>query len=272
MIPAMRPLPHVNYVPSRSASLALAWAALALIPLDLGLFLYGEANIIVEPTPWIEFDDMLWSWELRWHPTWVEGLRLGLPWIVPMLLVWTGRIERRDAGLTLGEPRVTLFWIAAPVAVVVLLVATVVALLFAYAFTTQAPWLGVFSQPRALLQRYASPRHLWLTIWDSLVFAPLVEDMLYRGMLAPALERLGGARLALVGSGFAWAGLHLIYQQPVWWMGFYFFCGVFGAWVILKTRSLVAVMALHVLTNLAGIVILDLSRIRSFESTVGLFE
>jgi membrane protease YdiL (CAAX protease family) len=81
------------------------------------------------------------------------------------------------------------------------------------------------------------------------VLTPVFEETIYRGVLAPALERLGGARLAVLRSGAAWAGLHAVYGWPVALVPFYVTCGMLGGWVFLKARSLVPLVVLHAAWN-----------------------
>ena len=255
----MKPLPQLDRTPSPAAGRVLVWVALVLIPLDLSLCLYGDSLTVIEIIEPLEQAGTYAYWV--WSPFWVGGLRIGIPCGILALLIWSGYINRRDVGLTLGQPRVSLFWVIAPAMVATGLVFAILALIFTYGTFTEAPWLNVFVEPRSLLREYPSAYYFWLFVWELIIFAPLMEDTLYRAILVPALENLGGWRLALLGSGVMWTGLHLLYQRPVWWMGFYFFCGAFGAWVFLKSRSLLPVILLHMLTNLAGDLFLDLSRL-----------
>jgi membrane protease YdiL (CAAX protease family) len=79
--------------------------------------------------------------------------------------------------------------------------------------------------------------------------APLLEEFLARGVAVPALERAGGSRLAILGSGVLWPCTHLVFGDPIT-MPFYALQGMFFAWVFLKSRSLIVPVVLHSLNNL----------------------
>ena len=250
----MKPLPQVDHTVSRPAGLWLAGAALLLLPLDAALYRYGylHPDVLVLET------STEGSYQVtriqNWLPAWIELLRLAIPLAVLGILVLTGRIARADAGLTLGKPRVTLFWLVAPVAVAVaagVLLIPAGILLFRW---QQWPLPEVVTRTISLYRM----EDLWLNILHWCILTPLFEEVLYRGVLVPGLEGLGGRRLVLLGSGVAWACLHvLVYTWPPWTSVFYFLAGMLGAWIFLKSRSLLVLIPLHALNNLMKPVLND---------------
>ena len=250
----MKPLPQVDHTVSRPAGLWLAGAALVLLPLDAALYRYGylHPEVLVLET-YMEGSYQVTRTQ-NWLPVWIESLRLAIPLAVLGILVLSGRIQRVDAGLTVGRPRVTLFWLVAPVAVAVaagLLMIPAGILLWRW---QQWPLPDVVTRTISLYRM----EHLWLNILHWCILTPLFEEVLYRGVLVPGLEGLGGRRLALLGSGVAWACLHvLVYTWPRWTSVFYFFAGMLGAWIFLKSRSLLVLIPLHALNNLMKPVLND---------------
>jgi membrane protease YdiL (CAAX protease family) len=251
-------LPTSDYAPCPSAGLCLSAAALLLIPADLALFRYGAAHpeavvtgsridrqVVGGIETEVMTEDLL---ELR--PLWTDAVRVAIPVLALTALIALGRVSRRDVGLTLERPRLTLFWVAVPAAAVL-----TVGLLALLAAIGLVRWAGL--PPPSGLGEPMIPRvcwergYVWREFWHMCVLTPLFEDTLYRGVLAAALERLGGARLAVLGSGVAWASLHVIYDRPVAWVPFYFAFGMLGAWVFLKARSLVPLVVLHAAWNTA---------------------
>jgi len=187
-------------------------------------------------------------------PVWVLGVRVALPLAALGVLLLSGRIRRLDAGLTLGKPKVSLFWLVAPPAVALaagLLLLPPAILLVRWRGWTLPP--GV-TQPISLFRM----EDLGWNVMYWCVLTPLFEELLYRAIMLPGLEGVGGRRLALLGSGLAWACLHvLVYTWPFWMCGFYFLAGVLGAWIFLKCRSLVVVILLHAFNNLVKPVLND---------------
>jgi membrane protease YdiL (CAAX protease family) len=231
-------LPRCDHVLSPSAGRWLGLAAAVLLPLDILLFEWGCSQVFLI---WILLSGPL-NLPLANFAV-ADVARFTITAFTLALLLCTGCVTARDVGLTVGKPRLTLFWVAFPAAVV------------------SATWL-VFGLTAWLVVRYTGwvvPIHttdlhetdrVWLTVFSSCVTAPLVEELLYRGVLVPALEGLGGGRLALLGSGVIFAVLHLIYGRPAVAMPHYFLSGVVLAWSFLRSRSLLPPLLLHSIGNL----------------------
>jgi membrane protease YdiL (CAAX protease family) len=85
--------------------------------------------------------------------------------------------------------------------------------------------------------------------------APLREELLFRGITVPALERIGGPWLAVIGSGVVFAVAHPWIDAHPWLqnvadLASIFIDGMVQAWIFLKTRSLAVVILLHSVSNL----------------------
>jgi membrane protease YdiL (CAAX protease family) len=100
-------------------------------------------------------------------------------------------------------------------------------------------------------RRFWEHGYVWREFCHACLLTPLFEDMLYRGVLTPALERLSGTRLAILGSGVAWTCLHVVYARPIALAPFYAVSGMLGGWIFLKARSLVPLVVLHTTWNAA---------------------
>jgi membrane protease YdiL (CAAX protease family) len=249
----MKPLPRLDYTPSANAGLALAAAALLLVPLDMALW----ERFMVQPQlhpPRTRFGKAL---PPRDNADWIGPLRLALPALAVGYLLLSGRVTRRDVGLALGRPRVTLFWVGFPGLVLadVFLLAGLLGVVVVRFLGWSSPgeWFG----PHLL----SDESNFLSALWATCVLVPLHEELVYRGVLVPGLERLGGTRLALAGTGVVWTALHFLYGWYWWWMPFYALSGALMAWVFLRSRSLVAVVALHSL-QLLGALLLDLVTLR----------
>ena len=102
--------------------------------------------------------------------------------------------------------------------------------------------------PEVMLDFYKTAGFLPL-LWAALiVFAPVAEEVLFRGFLFAGLERsrLGGWGAILITS-LAWAVIHL--QYDLYGMANIFVSGVLIGYIRWKTNSLPLCIALHALMN-----------------------
>jgi membrane protease YdiL (CAAX protease family) len=83
------------------------------------------------------------------------------------------------------------------------------------------------------------------------VFAPLLEESLYRVALCVPLTALTGPYRAIAVSGLAFGLLHFLYRNP---SPENLLGGVFLAWVYLRSSSIVVPVALHAVGNLVILV------------------
>lgn len=163
--------------------------------------------------------------------------------ILAVLLAW-GKAKRLDVGLAFGRPRVTLVWIVVPAALVV---AGAVLFSALVVLVVRATGAVVPTAPTDVFH----PSQAWDYVWFGCVMAPLMEEVIYRGMLVGALDLPGRRWIAIVSSGVAFALLHIAYRRPAVYAAIeYFPVGMILAWVFLRSRSLVAPMVLHALGNL----------------------
>ena len=105
---------------------------------------------------------------------------------------------------------------------------------------------GIMSQMRALPLMYVSV----------VLVAPIAEELLFRGFVISGLERLklpDSPSLAVGISAFLWAMLHLQYHAHEMFQ--IFLLGVVLGFARLKTRSLVTPVVIHVVNNLAALLI-----------------
>ena len=91
-------------------------------------------------------------------------------------------------------------------------------------------------------------------LWSAVVAAPLVEELVYRSLLTPALRAGYGDRGAIVAGAALFYVLHLVYGQP-FWMVHYLVAGAILTWAYLQRGKLWICVLLHAGGNL--LVVLD---------------
>ena len=216
----------------------LGMAALILIPLDafyvqLGHWLVEDAAFFFRRRRFLTLYYALEIW------------RAIPPLVVLAVLLGSGRIRRADIGWVFVSPRKTLKWIALPgsIAAAIGLTATIGVVVYAR--------LG--GHPIPIEPTDLKNMNRAFEIFCHMCFlAPLVEELIYRGVLVSALDRLWGEAWAVAGSGAAFMLLHLLYQRPAWWAPFYFLTGMLFAWAYVRSGSLLVPIALHSIGNFAA--------------------
>lgn len=161
-------------------------------------------------------------------------------WIAPIVaIVLLERLslgDRRSCGLVLAPLPSVRYWIRATLVIGALVAALVAA-------SSVAMWLfGADLSPdplplggaASLLQRFC-------------VEAPLCEELVWRVVLVPPAAALLGPWGAVVASGAAFAGLHVLYGNPA---PDNLVAGFFLAFAFLRSGSLAVPIALHALGNL----------------------
>jgi membrane protease YdiL (CAAX protease family) len=117
-------------------------------------------------------------------------------------------------------------------------------------------WLGQLLDrpplPQFMIDFHATAGSAWLLGTAVVVGAPVVEELLFRGVVLPGMVPLRHGRLAgILLSAFLWAGIHL--QYDLFDMSAIFVLGlIFGA-ARLHGRSLWAPLLLHAAFNLAAL-------------------
>jgi membrane protease YdiL (CAAX protease family) len=183
---------------------------------------------------------------LHFSSFWESLTRLGIAVLVILLLIAWNPGLRPILGMTLADLRRTALWTA-------LACFGCVAIVFGFAASVEL-FYGLSGSPAPWLHydvlTFYHPDRLYPVLWHLVVMCPLIEETSYRALPVPALERLGGRRVALVGSGLIWAALHWFYGLP-WAMAPFYFCtSALTTWLFLKTRSLLPSLALHAMFNL----------------------
>ena len=242
----MRKLPHWDYKPSPDAGLYLAGVALVMTPLLAAVGQYGLSH--KEEQFRLVKDGLTYT--SRGVPAWTNLIEIAAPLAAVAALILRGRISRYDVGLTLGKPAVSTFWAAAGVAVYAAMHLVPAVALMGWVRLTGREVPPELLDPAPLL----TIELLGLSLWHECVLAPLREELLFRGITVPALERIGGPWLAVLGSAAVFAAAHQWVDahplQNVGEMAFLVVWGVAQAWIFLKTRSLAVVILLHGVSNL----------------------
>lgn len=96
----------------------------------------------------------------------------------------------------------------------------------------------------------------WITVPAIVIFAPIAEEVFFRGVVFNAWLREGGRAYAYIGSAALFAVIHLslVSILPI------FLLGLALAWVYERTGSLLAPMAMHATVNGISIAIALLAR------------
>jgi membrane protease YdiL (CAAX protease family) len=167
---------------------------------------------------------------------------------VLLALLLSRRATRADFGLTFAGWREDVVWVA-KLAALVLAVALVLA--FAFVLAVRLDWvpfpdLDALRDFRSLAEL---PRYLLI----GLLCAPLIEELVYRGLAVPALTAVAGQRVAVLLSGPLFYLLHTQFYTWPWFTLHYAFAGWVLAWAFVRRGRLWVALALHVLGNiLAG--------------------
>ncbi len=291
----MRLLPSVDYTPTARAGYWLLGAAAILWTADLALFKYADSyqapigsvtrEKFIEKGP-REYAREPVKYNLSWFPAWEDPARLAIPLLGLGILglavsLTRGGLSPWDVGLTLGKPRITLYWF-----IVTTIIYMIGYLLFLGLAILVIRWSGWYV-PAEIFEPTVSYRvqDLWRDILHGVVMAPLIEELLYRaiparfleapggGWLAslfrhqyqkrhPALEQHCGRWLAILGCALIWTTLHWIYGHPLWFMPMYFVGAIIATWIYLKCRCLLVPIWLHALFNFTAVTIPDWIRLQ----------
>jgi uncharacterized protein len=210
--------------------------AAALPPLSIGrsvaIVMIGVAIVIagatVQPaTPW-------------GHEEWA-----GLPFYVLIMgsSAWVGcrlrGIRMVPASFDLRVP---------PRATFVPLVAGSVALLYGVAAPIGST-IPMSDEVRQAMAELGSRTGIWAFLGFVLA-PPILEEILFRGVILDGLLRRYSPRTSILVSSFLFGAVHLNPWQFVTGMLF----GVFAGWVYFRSRSLLACIAIHMAANGAGYV------------------
>lgn len=111
--------------------------------------------------------------------------------------------------------------------------------------------------PKAWLMEYAAASNsvagkvTILSLAATVVAAPVVEEILFRGIILSRLGKAMPAALAVLLSALVFGLMH----GQILWIAYAAFLGIFLALVAVKTKSTLASMLMHVTFNLAGMLI-----------------
>lgn len=177
---------------------------------------------------------------------WTTLISLPLDALALAVLAWQvrrGAVDRQNLGVRAGRLSGELLWGVGGYAAA--LPAVVVAVLLVQRIFPRLP-----SVPHPLAEEFAGPMSTWrvvlLTV-HAVVFAPLVEEVFFRGVLLNAIwTRTGSRWTALVVSSAAFAMVHP--QIFVGWVGI-FVIGLILGGLFTERRSLVPGMIMHGVNN-----------------------
>ena len=172
-------------------------------------------------------------------PYWQRGL-VAL-FVGTLCLRWIRTLPRGESWLCWDKWRTSLWWTWR----VSWITACVCAPLLVVAYFVAGDALHDFEPPN--VRRIED---FWPYVVHAVLWAPLVEELVYRGYLHPRLRAVIGVRGAILVGGFVFWVVH--------WVGFghvtfpnHLLAGLLFHWVYERTRSLVAPTLLHALGNLA---------------------
>jgi membrane protease YdiL (CAAX protease family) len=164
---------------------------------------------------------------------------------IVLALILSGASRPADHGLSLAGWSADAAWVLKLCALglgAAVALGLVVVLLFRLGWLRLDPWafwdLLDFHNSEEL-QRY---------VLIALVWAPLVEELVYRGLAYPGLAAVLGNRGAIFLSGPLFYVLHLVYQRP-WFLLHYLVAGWILAWAFAVRGRLWVPVVLHSLAN-----------------------
>jgi membrane protease YdiL (CAAX protease family) len=162
-----------------------------------------------------------------------------------LALLLTGASRPSDHGLSLTGWAADLLWIVRLCAGA-LIVAAVSGVLAVVAF--RLGWLRFDPWAFRELLDFHDLEGMWRYALLALVWAPLVEELIYRGLAYPALASALGRRAAVFLSGPLFYLLHLVYGWP-WFLLHYVAAGWILAWAFARRGRLWVPVVLHALGN-----------------------
>jgi membrane protease YdiL (CAAX protease family) len=169
-----------------------------------------------------------------------ELARCALPVAALLAFALLGRRDRaRSLGLRLSPAQGFAWWVRATLLIglaVGAFVAVVVGVVLALRIRVVPPVLP--------------PDQVGVALLHACVYAPLVEEGIYRLALCPPLAATFPPWATIAASGSVFAALHFIYGNPG---ADNFIAGYFLAWAYLKSGSLSVPIALHAVGNLCAV-------------------
>lgn len=127
--------------------------------------------------------------------------------------------------------------------------------------------LGVTPNPQEItikILKESSSNALAFMIFFGTLGAPIVEELIFRGFLQPAVRCAYGRSNAIIASGFIFALVHLIGDQNIYVFLQIFILGLFLAYLFEYTGSLVAPICVHIIHNSVTLTYLFLYKHSSF--------
>ena len=127
--------------------------------------------------------------------------------------------------------------------------------------------VGVLTQPVVLEQSSAaSPAFLWVeSIATKAVLIPIVEELLFRGILFGSFASSFSYKLAIPLSAAIFALVHYTVSWPM-----VFLIGTMLAWIYWRTGSLAAPMVIHCTVNFFALLSLPLYALLAVNRTLGI--
>lgn len=127
-----------------------------------------------------------------------------------------------------------------------------VVLIFATSIVIE-PLLAIF--PSGMLeQAYRSMGRGGWTILQLVVLAPLLEEVLFRGLIQGALVKRYRTWVSIIAAAFLFGIVHIIPQQVL----NAFVIGIILGYIYYRTESLAAVMIIHALNNAVSYVLMEI--------------
>lgn len=205
----------------------------------LGLFIEGQAAflILLASLP-----------SLHWHESVLSGTSLAA---LPIIIVACVGFARQPWGepfrwpLRFGNPKLIMICVTGIFGL--LLVVNGFALLYSSVTHNPYPMQRTIPLIRGALQ--ANPVAAWLAV---VLVVPCVEEILFRGLLFAAFQKVWGITGATLASSVLFVLIHL---QLVGFL-FLFVLGLILAWARLRTSSLGLPIALHAFNNALALLIL----------------
>ena len=127
--------------------------------------------------------------------------------------------------------------------------------------------VGVLTQPVVLEQSSAaSPAFLWVeSIATKAVLIPIVEELLFRGILFGSFASSFSYKLAIPLSAAIFALVHYTVSWPM-----VFLIGTMLAWIYWRTDNLAATMVIHCTVNFFALLSLPLYALLAVNRTLGI--
>lgn len=193
-------------------------------------------------------------------PDWIDGITVVLAGGISIVIVMHF-LDPGTVAADLGRKHSRRDWILAAFFALLTYFVSV----FAAVMLSSLPFMPQESEAELLLEMFPQPIVLRLLLMA--VFIPIIEEIIYRGVVLVRLTHRFRPGFAILISAALFGIIHFDPFQAV----YAFFVGLFIGWFYLRTRSLMLAIWIHAVFNSYGLLMSELQLEQYGESFVGVY-